>query len=216
MSEKEGNGGRGRKKGGEELFKINIHIVEKVININISWISICVCVVYGGQRTTMDVVLQNPPPSKHLNLPIRLSWISKEQEEHNHLWVTSTAFKSTWGHQVQFCLHGFWRSNSGHHACKGSVLLSNHLDSPIEWLLTSPKWIFIQLRTHWSTAHYCTDVTVSRFIISTLLLKEHKRWQWQVCPRSLRKEETLMTLSSVLIALPSKTSVPLHFITLSC
>lgn len=49
-------------KGGRELFKINIHIVEKVININISWISICVCVVYGGQRTTMDVVLQNPLP----------------------------------------------------------------------------------------------------------------------------------------------------------
>lgn len=26
-----------------ELFKITVHIVEKVININISWISICVC-----------------------------------------------------------------------------------------------------------------------------------------------------------------------------
>lgn len=26
-----------------ELFKITVHIVEKVININIYWISICVC-----------------------------------------------------------------------------------------------------------------------------------------------------------------------------
>lgn len=124
-------------KGGRELFKINIHIVEKVININISWISICVCVWCmedRGQPWMLFFRNPHPPPphSEHWNLPIRLGWISKEQQEHNHLWVTSTAFKSTWGPQVQLCLHGFWRSNSGHHACKGSDLLSNHLDSPIE------------------------------------------------------------------------------------